>query len=82
MGNIKLQNHTMENLEQLIGFMDSISNGNAYIRNIVLHAYECVPEKETHHIPICNSRGCPMTSPHFLKQLMPIIDSFKQPLFP
>ena len=56
------------------------SNKNALQRNIVLHSYDCVPEQETDPLPICNSRGCPMTSPGFLKQLKPIIDHSKKPL--
>lgn len=55
-------------------------NSNAYKRNIVLHSYECVPENETDPIPICNSRGCPMTSPGFLKQLKTFIDQSKKPV--
>jgi hypothetical protein len=50
------------------------SNSNAFSRNIVLHSYYCVPEKETFPYPICNSLGCAMVSPAFLKQLQLIID--------
>jgi len=56
------------------------SNSNAYARNIVLHAYSCVPEKETDPVPICNSSGCPMLSPGFLKKLQPYIDKEPQPV--
>ncbi len=56
------------------------SNNNAFSRNIVLHSYDCVPGQETYPYPICNSRGCPMVAPAFLKQLQPIIDNSYQPI--
>ncbi|MBS1947046.1 MAG: murein L,D-transpeptidase catalytic domain family protein [Bacteroidetes bacterium] len=56
------------------------TNNNAFKRNIVLHAYDCVPENETYPYPICNSRGCPMVSPGFMKQLRQIIDNNRQPI--
>lgn len=56
------------------------TNSNALSRNIVLHSYSCVPEQETYPYPICNSRGCPMVSPAFLKQLQTIIDKSEQPV--
>src|SRR5258705_3058319 len=56
------------------------SNCNAFNRNIVLHAYDCVPDEETEPVPLCNSRGCPMVSPHFLDQLKPIINSSSKPI--
>jgi len=56
------------------------SNKNAFERNIVLHSYSCVPEQETDPIPVCNSRGCPMTAPGFLRKLKPIIDQSNKPV--
>ena len=56
------------------------SNSNAYSRNIVLHAYRCVPEKQTDPIPICNSSGCPMLSPAFLRTLQPYLDKSREPV--
>jgi hypothetical protein len=56
------------------------SNSNAFSRNIVLHSYDCVPEQETDPIPICNSRGCAMTSPGFLKKLESFINHSKKPV--
>jgi len=50
------------------------SNDQALDRHIVLHSYSCVPDGETDPYPICNSRGCPMISPSFLKSLQPLID--------
>lgn len=56
------------------------SNNNAYARTIVLHSYECVPSQETYPLPICNSRGCPMTSIDFLQQLKIIINKSTRPV--
>lgn len=56
------------------------SNNNAYERNIVLHAYECVPEEETYPMPVCNSRGCPMVSAGFLQKLKPYIKNSPKPV--
>lgn len=56
------------------------SNNNAFKRFVVLHSYECVPEQETHPVPICNSRGCPMVSPGFIEKLKPIINASKKPI--
>ncbi len=56
------------------------SNSNAFQRNIVLHGYDGVPEKESDLLPICNSRGCPMVAPGFLLQLKKIIDASKRPM--
>jgi len=56
------------------------TNDQAFHRNIVLHAYDCVPEGETYPYPICNSRGCAMVSPAFLKRLQSLIDHSQQPI--
>ena len=56
------------------------TNDQAFRRNIVLHSYDRVPEKETWPDPICNSRGCPMVSPGFLKMLRPMIDHSTKPI--
>jgi hypothetical protein len=56
------------------------TNDQAYERNVVLHAYSGVPEGETDPYPICNSRGCAMVSPGFLKQLQPLINRSKKPV--
>jgi len=56
------------------------TNSNAFSRNIVLHSYSCVPDQETYPYPICNSLGCPMVSPLFLKSLQVIIDKSKEPV--
>jgi hypothetical protein len=56
------------------------SNSNAFKRNVVLHSYDCVPSQETYPYPICNSRGCAMVSPQFMKQLSMLIDKNKEPI--
>jgi len=56
------------------------TNDRALDRHIVLHAYGCVPDRETDPYPICNSRGCPMVSPAFLKNLQPLIDKSERPI--
>ena len=81
LGKFKIGNHytgSFGSAYKLYG-LDS-SNSNAFKRNVVLHSYECVPEQETYPLPICNSLGCPMVSPGFLKQLQPIINTSKKPI--
>ncbi len=56
---------------QLAG-LDS-TNSLALKRAIVLHQYNCVPDKEQ-SAPICNSLGCPMVSPAFFSVLEKLID--------
>lgn len=56
------------------------SNSNAYKRNIVLHSYYMVPDKETDPLPICNSLGCAMTSTNYLTILSKKIDASAKPV--
>jgi hypothetical protein len=56
------------------------SNSQAFRRNVVLHSFSYVPEAETDPLPICNSRGCPMVSEGFLRQLEPLIDRSSRPI--
>ncbi|MFY7898555.1 MAG: murein L,D-transpeptidase catalytic domain-containing protein [Chitinophagaceae bacterium] len=63
---------------KLIGLDNS--NNNAFKRNVVLHAYDCVPDKEPYPFPICNSLGCPMVSYNFLEKLDTIIRTSKHPI--
>ena len=81
LGKYKIGNHYQGQfgLAYKLYGLDS-SNSHAFERNIVLHSYDYVPEQETHPIPICNSRGCPMVSPGFLNQLAMIIDQSKKPV--
>lgn len=55
------------------------TNSNAFKRYIVLHSHSCVPDKEVAE-EVCQSNGCPMVSPEFLKQLEPMIKNAKNPL--
>ncbi len=54
------------------------TNDQALSRDVVLHSFTGVPESETYPYPICNSRGCPMISPAFLKTLQPLIDGSRK----
>ena len=56
------------------------TNSNAFERNIVLHSYYLVPEKEIDPITICNSLGCPMVSKNFLIKLSAKIDNAAAPI--
>jgi hypothetical protein len=55
------------------------TNDKAFARYVVLHSYNCVPEMETGD-DICQSNGCPMVSPGFLKQLQLLIEGSKKPM--
>jgi len=55
------------------------TNNKAFERFVVLHSYECVPERETTE-EICQSDGCPMVSPAYLRQLKSVIKSSGKPL--
>ena len=59
--------------------MDS-SNSNAFERNIVLHGYYQVPDKEVYPLPVCNSLGCAMVSDNYLKILSAKIDTSAKPV--
>ncbi|MFY7965823.1 MAG: murein L,D-transpeptidase catalytic domain-containing protein [Chitinophagaceae bacterium] len=56
------------------------TNNNAFDRNIVLHAYDCVPDEATYPQPICNSLGCTMVSYHFLDTLSMHIKKSNKPI--
>ncbi|RYY90138.1 MAG: peptidase [Chitinophagaceae bacterium] len=56
------------------------SNRTAFERFIVLHAYDCVPDREIAPEYLCNSRGCPMVSPEFLKTASAYIRREKKPI--
>jgi hypothetical protein len=63
---------------KLLG-LDS-SNNNAFKRNIVLHSYYLVPDKETYPLPVCNSLGCAMVSYNYLCALARNIDASDRPI--
>ena len=52
------------------------TNNKAFDRNIVLHSYKDVPEKEVDE-EICYSKGCPMVSFGFFKEIEGIVDRSK-----
>ena len=56
------------------------TNDQAFARNIVLHAFSAVPDRQTDPEPICNSLGCPMVSPGFFGRLEPLIDGSPRPI--
>ena len=56
------------------------SNSNAYKRAIVIHGYDCVPDKEIYPMVLCNSLGCVMVSPHFFETLSRIIEKSGKPI--
>jgi len=56
------------------------SNSTAYKRGVVIHAYQCVPDKEIYPAVLCNSFGCPMVSYKFFSQLSEIISKSNKPI--
>lgn len=56
------------------------SNSTAYKRGVVIHAYNCVPDKEIYPAVLCNSFGCPMVSYTFFAQLSQIITRSDKPI--
>ena len=55
------------------------TNNNAFKRYVVLHPYYCVPDEEQDQ-PICESLGCTMVSPNFMKELIDLIDGSTKPM--
>lgn len=56
------------------------SNSNAYKRGVVIHGYDCVPDREIAPMVLCNSEGCPMVSYRFFAQLSRIIKQSDKPI--
>jgi hypothetical protein len=56
------------------------TNDNAYKRAVVIHAYDCVPDKEIYPMVLCNSEGCAMVSYNFFDKLSRIINSSDKPI--
>jgi hypothetical protein len=56
------------------------TNNNALVRHIVLHAHDCIPEREPYPDPICNSSGCVMVSPAFFSVIRSLLDTAKRPV--
>jgi hypothetical protein len=56
------------------------SNSNAFQRGVVIHGYDCVPDKEIYPMVLCNSLGCPMVSYRFFDRLSNIIEHSEKPI--
>jgi len=56
------------------------SNSNAYKRAIVIHGYDCVPDKEIFPMVLCNSLGCVMVSYNFFDKLSRLIEKSEKPI--
>ena len=56
------------------------SNSNAYKRAIVIHGYDCVPDKEIYPMVLCNSLGCVMVSYNFFDKLSRLIEKSDKPI--
>ena len=56
------------------------SNSNAFGRGVVIHGYDCVPDKEIYPMVLCNSLGCPMVSYRFYDRLSHIIEHSDKPI--
>lgn len=56
------------------------SNSNAFQRGVVIHGYDCVPDKEIYPMVLCNSLGCPMVSYNFFDRLSHIINHSEKPI--
>ena len=55
-------------------------NSNAFQRGVVIHGYDCVPDKEIYPMVLCNSLGCPMVSYSFFDRLSHIIEHSEKPI--
>ena len=56
------------------------SNSNAYRRAVVIHGYDCVPDKEIYPMVLCNSLGCIMVSYNFFDKLSQVIRRSEKPI--
>ncbi|HEU5167261.1 MAG TPA: murein L,D-transpeptidase catalytic domain family protein [Chitinophagaceae bacterium] len=55
-------------------------NSNAYKRAVVIHGYDCVPDKEIYPRVLCNSFGCVMVSYNFFDKISRIISKTEKPI--
>lgn len=56
------------------------TNSNAYNRAVVIHGYDCVPDKEIYPRVLCNSLGCVMVSYKFFDKLSHLINKSEKPI--
>jgi len=55
-------------------------NSNAYKRAVVIHGYDCVPDKEIYPRVLCNSLGCVMVSYKFFEKISKTIGKSEKPI--
>jgi len=55
-------------------------NSNAYKRAVVIHGYDCVPDKEIYPRVLCNSFGCVMVSYNFFDKISRMISKTEKPI--
>ena len=55
-------------------------NSNAFKRAVVIHGYDCVPDKEIYPRVLCNSLGCVMVSYNFFDRISRIIKKTDKPI--
>ena len=55
-------------------------NSNAYKRAVVIHGYDCVPDKEIYPRVLCNSLGCVMVSYNFFDKVAKVIRKTNKPI--
>ena len=55
-------------------------NSNAYKRAVVIHGYDCVPDKEIYPRVLCNSFGCVLVSYNFFDKISRIIGKTEKPI--
>jgi len=55
-------------------------NSNAYKRAVVIHGYDCVPDKEIYPRVLCNSFGCVMVSYNFFDKISRLIGKTEKPI--
>lgn len=56
------------------------TNNNAHDRFVVLHAHDCVPESSSPILQLCQSDGCPMVAPGFMKELHKHLHKSRKPV--
>ena len=55
-------------------------NSNAYKMAVVIHGFNCVPDKEIYPRVLCNSLGCVMVSYNFFDKISRIINKTDKPI--
>jgi len=55
-------------------------NSNAFKRAVVIHGFDCVPDREIYPRVLCNSLGCVMVSYNFFNKISAIIKKTDKPI--